>query len=544
MNFVIRMGILSCVVFAACTAAQPKHPPVSSPASQDSPDDPFVPQKTEAPTPEARLAWSQAVYSYEAGDYETASKNAAAAISGGMDSRETRQLYAESLAYAGHLARAEAALKQLIEHYSAPPSAYFLLGKIYLIWGKNEKAEQALSKALTSGGGADDDMLYQLGNLQLKQGLIPRAIESFKEYVDHNPSDPEGLTRYAVALLDGGRAAEAEAVLRQLLLVDPQNKLGLFTLALLTEQKGLTDQAAGFYDRLLELDPDNSEVLAQRANLAETQKAFDTAIAIRKRIMGVMPTSLQNRYRLGQLLVDAEREVEAREIFLTLAKDFPELGQPYVQLAYIEIHKHRNPEAIRMLAEAAKRMPTNPEIHSLLGFTYLAMKEDTAAVKAFKDARKLDPKNVNILFALGEVQLRLAYFDDAVRTFQTILTLQPSHSDALNFLGYMYAERGIRLQEAERLLKKALESEPSNAYYLDSLGWVYFKKGKSKMALEYIDRASKILTDPVIFEHLGDVLVSLGSIDEARQSYERSFEKIQSESVRNKLLRLPSPSGR
>lgn len=540
----VRMGVLSCAVLAACTAAPPKHPPVSSPAPQESADAPPVSRATASPTADARMAWSQAVYSYEAGDYETASKNAAAAISGGMDSLETRRLYAESLAYAGHLARGEAALKYLIDHFSAPPSTYFLLGKIYLIWGQNEKAEQALSKALSSGGSKDDDMLYQLGSLQLKQGMTARAIESFKEYVQHNPADPEGLTRYAVALMDGGRPADAEAVLRQLLLVDPENRLGLFTLALLSEQKGLADQAAEFYDRLLKLDPDNTEVLSQRATLAEAQKAIDTAIAIRRRLVLAMPNSLQNRYRLGQLLVDAEREEEAGEIFLALAKDFPELGQPYVQLAYIEIHRHNNPEAIQMLTEAVKRMPDNPEIRSLIGFTYLAMKEDTAAVKAFKEARKLDPKNVNILFALGEVQQRLGYFDDAVRTLQTILTLQPSHSEALNFLGYMYAERGIRLEEAERLLKKALQNEPANAYYLDSLGWVYFKKGKSRMALDYIDRASKILTDPVIFEHLGDVLVSLGSIDEARQSYERSLEKIQSESVRNKLLRLPSPSGR
>ena len=197
-----------------------------------------------------------------------------------------------------------------------------------------------------------------------------------------------------------------------------------------------------------------------------------------------------------------------------------------------------------MLQEAAKRLKDNAEIFSLIGFTRLAMKDDTAAVAAFKEARRIDPRNVNILFTLGEVQQKIGDFDGAVRTFHALLTIEPTHTEALNFLGYMYAERGVRLVEAERLVKKALEREPANAYYLDSLGWIYFKKGKLKLALEYIDRASRILTDPVIFEHLADVLVALGSIDEARGYYERSLEKSMSDAVRNKLLQLPASANR
>ncbi|MBI4178324.1 tetratricopeptide repeat protein [bacterium] len=533
----LACAFAAAMVLSACVSSRPSGRPAADardPSTAASP----ARSSDAIPTSEALLAWSQAVYAFEQAHYSEAAKSAGIAIAGGMDSIEARLLYAEALAYSGELVRAESVLSDVISKFpKAPPSAHFLLGKIYLIWGKTEKAEAAIGRAFTHGG-QDDEALYQLGDLQLRQRSIPGAIQSFKTYVDRNPEDPEGLTRYAVALLDGGRADEAEAVLKRLLEVDPDNRLALFSLALLAEQREEQKKAAGLYDRLLDLDPGNIEVLLQRANLAEQWKEFDTAINLRTRAVRESPKNLQNRYQLGQLYIDAGRETDAYEVFKELARDLPELGQPYVQMGYIEIRRGRHAQAITLLRSAADRMPDNAEIPTMIGYTYLAMKADTLAVPAFERAIRLDSKNVEILFALGEVQYRLGDNRSAIRTFQKILNLKSDHAAALNFLGYIYAEKGIRLAEAERMVKKALKVEPMNAYYLDSLGWIYFKKGRIRLALEYLDRASRILSDAVIFEHLGDVHAALGSIPEARDSYRRSLEKTNSRTVEDKLRTL------
>jgi tetratricopeptide (TPR) repeat protein len=97
--------------------------------------------------------------------------------------------------------------------------------------------------------------------------------------------------------------------------------------------------------------------------------------------------------------------------------------------------------------------------------------------------------------------------------------------DALNYLGYSYADRGIHLDKALDLVKKAVELSPASGYIRDSLGWVYFKKGLFNEALKEIKKASEIeKNDPVIFEHLGDVYKNLDNKEAAIDAWKKSLE--------------------
>ena len=93
-------------------------------------------------------------------------------------------------------------------------------------------------------------------------------------------------------------------------------------------------------------------------------------------------------------------------------------------------------------------------------------------------------------------------------TFQRLLTLDPENALALNYLGYMLADRGIRLAEAETLIARALKSEPENGAYLDSMGWVYYRQGRFSKAMEYIDRA--VAVEEKRFEELKKTLPDMG----------------------------------
>jgi len=91
-------------------------------------------------------------------------------------------------------------------------------------------------------------------------------------------------------------------------------------------------------------------------------------------------------------------------------------------------------------------------------------------------------------------------------------------------LGYSLAEMGIRLEEAEEFVKRALQIKPEDGYITDSLGWVYFKMGRHSEALEWIKKAlDRLPEDPLITEHLGDTYQALGRWRDAQEAYERAL---------------------
>ena len=89
------------------------------------------------------------------------------------------------------------------------------------------------------------------------------------------------------------------------------------------------------------------------------------------------------------------------------------------------------------------------------------------------------------------------------------------------------------------MIKQALVFEPENGAYLDSLGWFYYKKVKLKEALSHLERAASLLSDPVIYDHLGDVFLKLGNADSAKLNWEKSLKlDPRSDKVKTKLLKL------
>ena len=108
---------------------------------------------------------------------------------------------------------------------------------------------------------------------------------------------------------------------------------------------------------------------------------------------------------------------------------------------------------------------------------------------------------------------------------EDILKMEPDYPNALNFVGYLWAEKGIKLDEAETMIKKALSKKPNDGAIIDSLGWVYYKKGNYRLALAELLKANQLLPDdPTITEHVGDVYVSLKEYNKAFPYYEKSIQ--------------------
>ena len=128
--------------------------------------------------------------------------------------------------------------------------------------------------------------------------------------------------------------------------------------------------------------------------------------------------------------------------------------------------------------------------------------------------------------------------------FLQILEMRPNDAPTLNYLGYMWADKGVQLDRARDFLERAVRREPRNAAYLDSLGWAYFRLGKMDSAERNLREAyRREPTDPTIEEHMGDLDAKLGNAESAVRHWEKALQlkHEEPERVREKLRRAGSP---
>jgi tetratricopeptide (TPR) repeat protein len=131
-----------------------------------------------------------------------------------------------------------------------------------------------------------------------------------------------------------------------------------------------------------------------------------------------------------------------------------------------------------------------------------------------------------VAFLRGSTYERQKKYDEAEAEFRKVLAAEPQSAVTLNYLGYMNADRGVRLEESLNYIKQAVSLEPSNGAYLDSLGWAYFRLGKYDLAEENLNKASQHMgSDPSVQEHLGDLYQKTGRLKLAAAHWERALEE-------------------
>lgn len=223
----------------------------------------------------------------------------------------------------------------------------------------------------------------------------------------------------------------------------------------------------------------------------------------------------------------------------------PEAVQPHALLALVYAAQGladlATAECALALENAANFEPENIDIYKGLGLVYLQQKKLKQAESIFKLVVNMAPVDPEAHFYLGNIYYNLEDYPSVERELKRAVKLKPDYHEALNFLGYFYLQQNKFIDHAGRLIKQALVFDPENGAYLDSLGWFYYKKGKPKEALSYLEKAASFLTDPEIYDHLGDVFLSLGNADSAKLNWEKSLKiDSQNDKIKAKLLKLMS----
>jgi tetratricopeptide (TPR) repeat protein len=328
-----------------------------------------------------------------------------------------------------------------------------------------------------------------LSNLYEVQDKTDLAINNYREFVRNFPVKVGIRMRLGELLIRAKRFNEAEKEFQAILEIDSRNRDARQTLGILYLDQGKNDLAIEQFLRLLQDFPADAKTGYLLATAYEEQKSFDDALKEYKRIPAVSSLFTQSQIRIASILQQQGKKDEAQKTI----KD---------------------------------AIPNNRDFapfYSILSVLYEEEKDYKAAEDILREGLLVAKDKIEIRYQLGSLFSKTNRIEDSIREMEAILKENPDHADALNFLGYTYAEKGIKLEDAEKMIKKALQLKPGNGYMLDSLGWVYFKQKRFDEALKSLKEAAVALpNDGAITEHLGDVYLALNLREEALNSYRQA----------------------
>lgn len=275
-----------------------------------------------------------------------------------------------------------------------------------------------------------------------------------------------------------------------------------YMMGLFYENQNKSDEALYEYDQALRLEKGAASLYLHRGIVLTRKGDFEKAIESLEEAKRLEPQSLEPGFALA--------------VIYTI-RDSPDKASA---------------EFEDVLKKASSLQPGNIDILKNLSIFYYQQKRFEDALSVSKLILNVDKSDYEAVFLHGSILEETGRRQEAIAAFKQALELNPEYPDALNSLGYLYAEENINLDEAEGLIKKALSIDPDNGSYVDSLGWVYFKMDRIDYAQEYLERAVKLFADPEIYEHLGDVYIKKGLTDNAEAAWMKSLEL---DSARNEV---------
>jgi tetratricopeptide (TPR) repeat protein len=503
--------------------------------------------------------------------------------------QDERAYFALGTAYlqTGEVDRGIQALEKFQSLVSTTNEGYLTIAKFFEGQGKSEKAIEYLNKAVENNPDSAETLLL-LAQLQTKLNKTKESAETYKKILGVTGDNPTVKRQLASALLDAGQYGEAAKAIEDLQKTSPDDKeiqllLGrakignrqyadaikifkalyddapdsmevAFYLGDAYQRSGDSQGAIKIFSDLVtksqsseEYKP-NQKVFLQRLGAAYNDAGeFEKSVAIYEQMLKQEnpPTPetiflLLNAYRLSRqfdkALTAAKKEYERNpgnaDIALVYARTLADAG--------------KSKEGAEVLNKLLQSDPTNVDAYVNLSQVYLQGKKYSDAEKVLRKAeeKNLDnPDRERLKFQLASVYERQKDFDRAESVFKELLKENPKNANVLNYIGYMLADRGVRLQEAVQYVKEALELEPNNPAYLDSLGWAFFKLNDLENAEKYLLQAVGMTkNDPTMYDHLGDLYYKTGDLQKAADYWTKSVrngtEPDDTAKVKDKLEKL------
>ncbi len=463
----------------------------------------------------------------------------------------------------------EKAYKRVLEIDPDNVDANTGLAMVYADLGDTKQASELLEKAARKNPSLRTLTTLASNYEQMRDFKL--AAETLRRALDLSPGNPDLKRAYAQNLLFGDQYEEALKQYEELVAEEPRDTQSWLRISQIYRQLRNFDKAREAGTRAREQEPNNLEIRYNDVSLLESEGKTAEAIKALTEILNATarleysPADRGNRLllleRLGMMYRQNHQPKEAVDTFEQMAVLDPEMGarisaqvietwrlaKNYDNAkAEAEKSKSRYPKdrtltlvRSNLLAEMGRVPEAATEVKSLLDGkndreTYINLaqiyeksKDYPQMSEAIDAAEKLsstDEEKEHLFFMRGAMLERMKKFDESEVEFRKVLKINPDNSSALNYLGYMLADRNVRLEEARAMIQKAVDQDPQNGAYLDSLGWVYFRLGRDEDAERVLlQAAERVPKDPTVHDHLGDVYAKRGKLKEAISQWERSL---------------------
>ena len=393
--------------------------------------------------------------------------------------------------------KAIAMLQPFILEQPEQVEAVAMLSEAYQATGRDEDAIALLEKSVEDS----PELFSTLGQAYQDSGRWDDAARAFEGAVGERPQSLPLRSQWATALLNAGDAKRAREVLEEASAGNSRSSRALYLLSEAQRRTGDYAAAEVTARRLIVLDPRALGGPRQLAQIFRDQGESQKIVALLEPI--VTP-------RLRAADASDLTSETFRSVYFDLASAYEELRQ--------------FDKALALLTQARGLSPTDPVVHIRLARSQQEAGKGEDAIRTLQAAVAKFPDEPGVKLSLGSALEREKKYNDAEAVFRQMITADPQNADALNSLGYMFAERGQRLDEAVTLIERALAIEPRNGAFLDSLGWAYFKQNRLELAEPPLREAVKQLpTVSVIQSHLGDVLSKRGQHQGAIEAWQSAL---------------------
>jgi tetratricopeptide (TPR) repeat protein len=412
-------------------------------------------------------------------------------------------LMARRLEGAGDFSGAQAALDRAVKAAPASAELRAQVAAFHLRRSQPDEAERAAKAAL---------------EIDEKNGEAHRALGLvYAGYADAATGGRNATPQIATYLKDAithleraaASAASSDLVLH-------------FTLGRLYLRTDQAPKAVESLNRVVSLNPGSLQARLSLAQAHAANKNLPLAIDTLELIVEDEPRAAA---ALGQYQEQAGRFRDAASSYTKALEVQPMSREIKARRIAALFGAEDLPGAAAAAADAQRQHPDDARFPRLRARALFDGGSRNDGLAVLEGAARAFPKDSNTLYQLADMYKDAGRQPDAEKALRQLLSVEPTNANALNYLGYMLALRGDRLDEAIDLVRKALVAEPDNGAFLDSLGWAYFRKGDLGEAEKYLSQAaSRLPRVSEVHDHLGDVLAKRGRLTDAVDAWTRALE--------------------
>lgn len=310
------------------------------------------------------------------------------------------------------------------------------------------------------------------------------------------------------------------------------------------DKKQTLDPPLVIYPKISSVAQGVSVALFDMASTFYNDQSYESALVFTRMSLGLSPDLEEGKLLIANILANQNRIADS----VAMYEKIPDTDQRYFavqqKIASLKVEQGDDAAAIKTL-NALILNGSDPEqkIDYLMqiGDIYRENEDFNRALKAYDTAADLagapaKPAHWDLYYARGMTLERLKKWDRAEADLKAALAFQPDHPYIMNYLGYSWADQGLHLEDAMKLLLRAVSIVPDDGYVTDSVGWAYYKMGKYQEAVEYLERAVELLPyDGTVNDHLGDAYAKVGRKREAQFQWQRAINYGEDEAVKGEI---------